>query len=562
MSSRRQAVGQLLGSVLLGPIRHGRPMPRTWPLVLQLLGVISLTVVIVGAVLIVGSGPLRRASPMLEASPGFYVPEVAYPYLTTAGFVALTLLQIAILHIHWAARIVGLVAALGAFIAPTASLPWPSLIIAGLAWLGLIVIQVCARHGFRNWQVAAVASCVFVGMHVPRLLGSPAADYGFDLRGLHLSLLVQVLAAVAIPSLVVAGAALTQMAVAAGEATGRAVAALPRIIALTGLAAALIWRGVSLIGSLRSAPESLTVPHLLDALTVLLATLALAFPFLLRAARAGAHPASTTAEVTEPFAGLSFALVVPIGAWMLLAITWQQVGFVLTVHTGWVAPQWSDLIGFTTDSTLLAHPIRVLAGLVGLILAWRWAGRGIWVPALLLAAITVPQAWLWLSGVAPGGQLTYDPSSILVWLVVTVFVVASVLAVQGRLVGARLTSVLVAAAILVVYDLRYLLDEPFTLVVGFSSVAVLAVGLGWRALTDGDLTRGSSRALPRSSRVLLYMAGLVFATLAVAYGVLTRNFTSFADLNLWEDFGDWAFALPLLVCCVLIALWRAVGAAR
>lgn len=544
---------------LLAPVWRGRIDPRAWPPLIRFLGVVTLALVLGGIGLVIGSDALRASSPLVVAGPDVYLPGMTLAYLAVAAFVALVLLQVAVLQAHWAVRLVGLVAALGAFFASTVGLgSWA--ILGGIAWVGLIVVHGFAWRTFRTWQVVAVAIIVFVGTQVPRAVSVVSQQqFGYDFRGIQVSAVVQVLATLAIPSLMVAGAALTQVAVSVGESVGRAIGdQRPRALVLGVLVVALGWLGYEVVSTNGQAPASLLLPHAVGALVLLLGTGAVAWPFLRRAARRGGRLVSTSGGITEPFAAISYALAIPTAVWMLLATTWQNVSLTLTALTGWVPPPGSSLMALTVGVAALPAALRVVPGVIGLIIAWRWAGRGQWVPALILSAFTVPQVWMMAGTFLPGVTLAYDASSVIAWLIVAIVGVGGWLASRRQLAGARLTALLVAALILLAHQYRDILDQPVTLLVGSATVAAIAVGLVWRALTDGEFTRASSPALPQISRVLLYLASLVFATLAVTYNVVSRDYSSYSDLSQWEEFGDQGLALPLVVSSVLISLVAAV----
>ncbi|MFV0452569.1 MAG: hypothetical protein ACK5LS_10085, partial [Propioniciclava sp.] len=149
-----------------------------------------------------------------------------------------------------------------------------------------------------------------------------------------------------------------------------------------------------------------------------------------------------------------------------------------------------------------------------------------------------------------------------VWLVLGLVAALGWLTGRGQLSRDRLTALIVGAGIMACYDVRYLLADPVSTLVGFSAIGTLLVGLVWRALTDGEFTHGGSPALPWTSRILLYLSSLVFATVSLVHGALVRGPTPVSDVDDWENVGDQVFAVPLYFGSVLIAILIAVQRQR
>ena len=118
----------------------------------------------------------------------------------------------------------------------------------------------------------------------------------------------------------------------------------------------------------------------------------------------------------------------------------------------------------------------------------------------LAAAFAVPQALLLLTGLLPNWiSPDLDRSATALWLQISFTAAVILVAIRREFTRERARMLLTVGAVLVVHDLRFILDDPLSWVVGFSSVAVLLFGLTWRLLTDGEFTHADTKTLPRTT---------------------------------------------------------------
>jgi len=133
--------------------------------------------------------------------------------------------------------------------------------------------------------------------------------------------------------------------------------------------------------------------------------------------------------------------------------------------------------------------------------------------------------------------------------------------VRGRLHNGVLLGVWVVWLLPQLYAFREVIDEPTSLVGVLSPVALILLGLIWRLLTDGEFMRDDSRALPRTSRVLLMMANTALGMMMLTITALAGGTQPFTGLDEWAALGEEMVGGPLLMAAILtpllISLWSA-----
>lgn len=552
-----------LARVFVDPIKHGALQPRTWPGWVQVcLGVTTLSFLVCIAYLL-SAEPLRTSGELVTTATGSYLPLATIPVLSFLCFWALTLLQTAALGLHWALRalaLIGLLPVFGLQLYQYEPL-WGLCPVIG--WLGLLVVNLLARGSFKIWYFPAVAACVFVGFQLPVVGSLGVVEAGYDPRGLTLSTQINVLAILAAPTLIVAGAALTQVTARAGAEAGRLAVGIGRPIALALLGVGLVWRGWLSIIAWWDETASLQMPVLFTAGAVLVLSAVLASPFIILGIRSNSGVPKTINSLVERFSWLSFAVVLPTSVWLLLVTTWSLIKTPLEVVLDWQPPKWADA-AFSLNQLGISMQLGFVVGaVVGLGLSWRWARRGNWLPSLFLASLSIQQVWQLVAYLASDGgtQLIIKGWALTAWLWVATIVVALWLMARRRLQGPALHLVIAATATMLLFEVRELIAEPLVAVVGFTATGALLMGLIWRALTDGEFTTGDSPGLPRIARVLLYLASITLAGLALVYGATSRDVSALTDLASWEEIGDSELAVPLYVACVALLLGQALQAA-
>lgn len=195
--------------------------------------------------------------------------------------------------------------------------------------------------------------------------------------------------------------------------------------------------------------------------------------------------------------------------------------------------------------------------------AWQ-RRRGRRLLAVYLALVALLHLWSELT--APGrllGALSFDQDAASLWWVAGVGAAAAVWLVGGRMTAARAQALLLILAIVVLIGQTALLDDPFAPFVGFSGIAIIALGLVWDVLTFGPWVNQESPGLPRASRLFIYIGyGLVGVTLinwSLTAHVLSEleYYTGAGALQGFSRFGT-----PLLYVVFGVALAAAVGERR
>lgn len=128
---------------------------------------------------------------------------------------------------------------------------------------------------------------------------------------------------------------------------------------------------------------------------------------------------------------------------------------------------------------------------------------------------------------------------------------------KRQLTADRVARLIVLLLILSLIRQRDFIENPFTPFFGFAGIAFVAFSLIWDIATSGSWTNGNSAALPRISRVFIYL-GLIILTGTVLNWAVTihdhdtvEKFTGGAALLGFDRFGK-----PLLYATFAIALAR------
>lgn len=563
---RAGAVAAFLGQVIVAPVRDGRLRPSQWHPALRMLALMTLVAVLAAFAHIIAAEEMRAAGTLVPVGPDMYLPADAMPMTAIGMFLAMTLLQTAALHLSVPLRIV----ALAALAAATAGSMSQSGDAGPLLWLplfalgGLLLFHL-VRLGrrFSTVEVVVVAVLVFCCTQLGMVGADEALQLGFETRGLILTTQMQFFWTLAVPALLVAGAALTQVAVTSGEAVGTIAARRLGTRTLQALIGVLVvWRSWVTITEFVGTTADLRIPDLFGTLLALLVAGAIAAPFAVRARRVPGRERVATGALADTFGGVSYLLAALATLWMVLPQTLLGAQALL-LKLAIDAPDWVWAAANVPNQSLTPSVSRLAAGAVCLVLAWRAAGRGRWLGAVLVAGFMGPQVVHLAATLAPGAPIGFSDEALGLWLHLALLAGVAAVAATGGADHRRLGALLAAAAILTIHDFRHVLENPLAAVVGFSALAAILFGVAWRVLTDGALTHGDSRAFPRDTRILLYLANIAFVTTVVMFSALTRDATGFFDISRWEELGDEVFAQPLHLAAVLVALVvAAVGPER
>lgn len=550
-----RAVKQLWQLIVVNPLTTGRLEPRRWAPAQQLLGVFVLALAAVNLILVICADQLRSTGAVVyDPNLNLSLPNSTIGWILVGLWLALTLLQTAALHGSWLLRLAALlIIALGMRqgYPATEGTPWVVLYVASVA---ILVILHILRAGcrYRNWEplVVAVAMAGYLGAPLQGM--AAAAPMGFDIRITFLANFLVLILVVATPPLAAAGAGLAQVAAQAGLAAAQVGGKVRFTSVVTAMVVAVTlgqtinscWRLSELPNSLLAATLSWT------ALSLLLSGIAIG-SYMWVANRRVDAPES----VLEPFASASFAIITATAGLSLLPTLLETAADLV----GTPGKPLASMAAMLRTSTA-AIAMRTLAAMTAMALGYRLARRsGQWQLGAIAATIAIP-GLLQLTASALGVRAGMPDQAISLWLTFTLILAQVWLLSTRRLTPVAAQALLGAALVLLCYDLRAVLAEPLTLLFGFSSLAALIFGLVWRLLTDGEFTRTESPGLPRSTRVLLYLANVAFATTVVAIGALSKDVRGWFNLSHFEDLGNRVYAPSLLIVVVFVALHQAVTA--
>jgi hypothetical protein len=197
--------------------------------------------------------------------------------------------------------------------------------------------------------------------------------------------------------------------------------------------------------------------------------------------------------------------------------------------------------------------IAAVAMVAALVLARR--GR----PTLALYLGIVGANALWISLTNPGRPLSFFAWSGLepvdFWWVVIFSAVAGYWLVRGRLTEDRARLLLLLVVITLLMRQTGFIEDPFSPVLGFTGVGMIALGLVWDALTIGFWANEDSRGLPRASRIWLYLGYILFSIAVLNWSVASHDilqvdfFTGQAALG-----GFGLFGKPLIYAIFVVTL--------
>ena len=115
--------------------------------------------------------------------------------------------------------------------------------------------------------------------------------------------------------------------------------------------------------------------------------------------------------------------------------------------------------------------------------------------------------------------------------------------IRGRMTAARAQALLLVLAIVVLIGQAELLEDPFAPFVGFSGIAIIALGLVWDVLTFGPWVNRESAGLPRVSRLFIYIGYGLFGVTLINWSLTAHElseiefFTGGAALEGFSLFG-------------------------
>lgn len=147
-----------------------------------------------------------------------------------------------------------------------------------------------------------------------------------------------------------------------------------------------------------------------------------------------------------------------------------------------------------------------------------------------------------------------DPVSL--WFVLILALTGLLWLVRGRLTAERVRRLLFLLLLVLLIQQTELIEDPFSPISGLAGVGFLiAIGVTWDLLTAGSWANVGSVALPRLSRVFLYVGYVLFSVTVIGWSISTHNFneadflTSGAAIHTLLVFGK-----PLVYAIIAVAL--------
>jgi hypothetical protein len=469
------------------------------------------------------------------------------------------------LHSHWTLRLAVLtlfVMVSVSWVGESARLGDPLLSYAsvlGVVAFFLIRWRRAAQVGFEFLVLLALVSAAFLipqvqGIALWRTTGLPLLVAGID--GHVFSLF-----AFAVPFLLLAGLGVANFAYAAADWCARTARAhLPTVALYSVLGGVLVLRVGNVLeaGVTRIArdPER-ELWAFLGALGTL-ACVGVAWGLTRRLLPANIEPPAPQ-DLLSSAESVAVPLVVGyslIQLFNLVALTVTSALISLPIPLG--ALTWSEFVialadvlsnQFTDLWRLLFYLLAVLAGI------WQ-ARRNRYALALYLTTFGLTAIWLELTetGQLLGGLNWIGSIYMDFWWMLVFTIVAIVWLSRRALTPERAAGLLLIVLISGLLRQTEFLDDRFAPFLGFAGIGFVAFCLAWDMLTIGNWANVDTPALPRVSRVFLYLGYVLFTVTIVNWALATRDLdtvsriTGDAALSGFDRFGKpILYALFLLV---------------
>ncbi|MBA3529321.1 MAG: hypothetical protein H0T91_08460 [Propionibacteriaceae bacterium] len=518
----------VFSKVVAEPIRTGMLRRENWPPGLNMIAVVSLVAYLAATQLVLWSSAARQHF-RLAVSGTLSVPQALLPAMVCLTVLALALLVAGALHAPVPVRIAGqilsgLVLSTGAGYAVEGV--WSvAFLVPASAWLALLALQVVRwRHGFVWWEFPVVLVLLLAGLVTPlalvirnRLLG----DEGSALTVIWLSVLL--ISAVAVPTTMVAGVALTEVAfrtalwsveVVSSEVGVRSFGIILGVLGVGSLAS-LIW-GLA-------ASDALLSQQVLDyGGSAVVALLIGVLWFAVDTVADRRAPGSTRVnQLPDDLRRIGLLVAITLGSIIVAAVASVEVGAFLSLPIETSFPESGAAELGTAIMNLFSHDdlldgVVAFAAAGGCLFACVWqarrARRG---PAELLAAMSV---FLVLRGLRFTGVVRWPYSlDALGGVAVGVCLVLGLRWLVARELTARRREALAVCLLLALaVNHRELLSDPFGAVLGLAGGAALLFGLLWNLLTGSEDANAESRTFPRESRVLLVIGNITLGMTVLA----------------------------------------------
>ncbi|PKQ30652.1 MAG: hypothetical protein CVT62_11905 [Actinobacteria bacterium HGW-Actinobacteria-2] len=546
-----QAGRDVLRIALVEPVKEGRPRPAEWPAGMQPVGI---TVASVFACLMLAtllSTPLRQADVLLvNPLSAQALPSVAVPLLLTAVVLTFAMVLTAAIHTSWWLRTTLLIISafamsmftFSAVVNPT------QLVVSGVAATTLLVfIGVRAFAGPTWWEFPVVLGLLTVALIVPWVLPG-FVSFGTDMRIAGIEGGFSSLMPLILPAVIVAGFAPAQIVVTGAQAVAdrpvsRGLFWTVFTLSVAGLGAATY---ADFVGD--DTPTLTGIALSLANLIVVAAVIA-ALITIAKARRPpapAAFPDAWSAWVYPVAASVAFLPILGF-IFSFAAVAGARVGGVGAAGT-------AAYFAFTEGDAQMYY--RLIIAAVALVISWRFARRSRLTEAIVLGTFAVMAA---TGALAQMSAFSFLAAS----RVADMGLIASIIAVAAgmfhlirrRFDRGRATGVLTVVMLTLLYRYRDALSDPITTALTLAPVAMVVFGLLWRVITEAQITYGSSKRYPQSTRVLLFMANSLLATTGIAFVSLSRGGGTIADSSQWAGAGDTLLGQPLYVAGLVAALW-------
>lgn len=533
-----------LVEVLVVPIREGHPRLRDWPRGIgPIMALASVAYLICLALVIFAPLVVRHDSLVVIDGPEL-IGRATITLVSWLTTLTMALGLTAVLHIQPLLRVIALMLLLTPLLPLLASQGqgW----LAGAAILALIVFFVFrARGRFAAWEFPVIWLLVCIGLLGPLRI---EVNLGYDQRTMSMQLVLMSMQALAVPALMMAGYAASQITVSLSQWVGfRFTETLSRPLSL-GLASVLaaahlgdaLWRTLNAQAGWSAGSWLGSVLVLLIAVGVVL-VLRAGLPLRGRRRTEPAHPDELADSWRRPAYLMALVMLGPILLGNLAAVGGAIVGLLSGSTPDWLAT--------LTTSSLFVVLARFGQAIFAAVLGWRRARVGDAVAPVVLGAYSAVMA-LSATAILTGARwLTWEAELVGALLVIAAVVLA--LRSGGQ---AGLVHLLVVGLLVWLYRFRELISEPSAVFVTASASALLLLSLGWRVLTDGTLARGDSSQFPAPARVLTYATMSLLAVLTLAVSAQLRVQGSALDQTAMIAFGDRTLGGALYLAAGLASL--------
>lgn len=200
----------------------------------------------------------------------------------------------------------------------------------------------------------------------------------------------------------------------------------------------------------------------------------------------------------------------------------------------------------------------------GVLSAAAWmVYRGKHVLALYLGITGANALWLQLTNSGQGlSNLSWSGMEpVDFWWIVTFTAITVFWLIRKQLTEVRARRLLFLVFITVLLRQTEFIEDPFSPVLGFSGIAIIAIGVFWDSLMVGAWANNDSPRMPRTSRIFLYLGYVLFSVAVVNWAVAahdTAQVDFFAGQAALAGFS--LFGKPMIYAIFAITLALPAGA--